>query len=74
MILRTIRQSYHDTPVIIISAHENIDLMEQTLNLGANDYITKGIRLTEIKLRVVHWFRLYCMKSLHLTDHFHEYA
>ncbi|MCK0505555.1 GGDEF domain-containing response regulator [Aromatoleum anaerobium] len=42
----------HDLPVIVISGDEDDSARERARRLGANDFITKGIRATELLARL----------------------
>ncbi len=45
------------TPVIVISAKSGLDTRIETLQLGADDYITKPFDLDEVYVRIEAWLR-----------------
>ena len=51
-----------ETPVIMISGTESIDLVRQTLRQGACDYLVKPLDLDELELSAEHAIELGCMK------------
>lgn len=51
-LLRTMRASGHDMPVLIITARDAVPDRVQGLNLGADDYLVKPFELDEFLARV----------------------
>lgn len=51
-ILKFLRKSNIDTPVIIITARDEIEERALGLDLGADDYLTKPFQLLELRARV----------------------
>lgn len=51
-ILKFLRDSEVDTPVLIISARDEIEERALGLDLGADDYITKPFQLLELRARI----------------------
>lgn len=51
-ILNTLRSSGIDTPVIIITARDEVEERALGLDLGADDYLTKPFQLLELRARV----------------------
>jgi two-component system copper resistance phosphate regulon response regulator CusR len=51
-VLRSIRQSGNNTPVLILSARGGTDDRVEGLNLGADDYLPKPFSFTEVLARV----------------------
>jgi two-component system, OmpR family, response regulator len=51
-LLRRIRSSDSDTPVIMLTAKDSIEDKVSGLDLGANDYITKPFQIEEVLARV----------------------
>lgn len=51
-ILRFLRDSGVDTPVLIITARDEIEQRAMGLDLGADDYITKPFQLLELRARI----------------------
>lgn len=58
-VIRTIRATGSDIPIVVISSRDEISQMQYAFELGADDYLVKGIRLKELEVRVMHWFRYY---------------
>ncbi|MGH8191576.1 MAG: response regulator [Rhodanobacteraceae bacterium] len=51
-VLRRLRSAHDGTPVLIITAREEVDLRVRTLDLGADDYLVKPFSLAEFDARV----------------------
>lgn len=51
-LLRTIKLNKIDTGVIILSANSNLDHKIDSLDLGADDYLTKPFHLSELNSRI----------------------
>ena len=51
-VLKTIRKE-HTTPVIVLSALDELDTKVDLLTLGANDYMTKPFEIEELKARIL---------------------
>jgi len=49
-VLRQVRQTAPDTPVIMITAYASTDTAVEALRLGAYDYITKPFKIDELKI------------------------
>ncbi len=49
-VLRHVRQTAPDTPVIMITAYASTDTAVEALRLGAHDYITKPFKIDELKI------------------------
>lgn len=58
-IIRTIREACMKIPIIVISGRDDISRIQQAFELWANDYMVKWIRMKELELRVMHWFKYY---------------
>jgi len=50
-VLRRIREE-HDIPVIMLSANQDVSYIDNTIGLGADDYIRKPFHLRELSARV----------------------
>ncbi len=53
--LRTIRKQGHEFPILILTASYNEELKAQTLDLGAQDYITKPLFFKSLINKVDSW-------------------
>lgn len=51
-ILKRMRESYMDTPVIILTAKESLDDKVGAFSIGANDYLTKPFYMEELIARI----------------------
>jgi response regulator RpfG family c-di-GMP phosphodiesterase len=51
-LLRTVRERWPDTAVVLITAVADVDVAVQCLALGAMDYLTKPFHLEEVRARV----------------------
>jgi DNA-binding response OmpR family regulator len=52
VLLKAVRERGHRTPVLILSARDQIDDRVSGLNLGADDYLTKPFALNELEARI----------------------
>jgi DNA-binding NtrC family response regulator len=50
-VLKSIRRTSPDVPVVMMTAHGNVDVAVQAMDLGAADYVSKPFRLDEMILR-----------------------
>ena len=51
-VLRTLRQSDRETPVLILSARSEVEDKVEGLDAGANDYLAKPFHLAELEARI----------------------
>ena len=51
-VLKQIRQQKNDTPVLVLSAINQMDKKVECLNLGADDYLTKPFQVKELLARI----------------------
>ena len=51
-VLRTLRQTDRETPVIILSARNEVEDKVKGLDEGANDYLAKPFHLAELEARI----------------------
>jgi len=52
-ILKYIREFYNDTPVIIISASVELDVIKQSYDFGCSDYLKKPFFIEELEIKIV---------------------
>jgi DNA-binding NtrC family response regulator len=57
-VLRWMRDSGHDAPVLIVSALDTARTAVEALQTGATDYIVKGFDIAELRARVANLLRL----------------
>ncbi len=53
-VLRRIRAKAHQFPVIMLTAHGNVETAVEAMKAGATEYLTKPFDLEELKLRIQH--------------------
>lgn len=51
-VLQKLRDAHDGTPVLVVTAREEVDLRVRTLDLGADDYLVKPFSLAEFDARV----------------------
>lgn len=51
-LIKLLREAKYETPILIITAKEDIEDKKQGFNLGADDYMVKPINIDELILRV----------------------
>ena len=51
-LIKSLREANYNTPILIITAKEDIEDKRQGFNLGADDYMVKPINIDELILRV----------------------
>ncbi len=62
-VLRQVRQSNQQLPIIIITAAESKDLAVHSISLGAQAYVLKPFNSKELEQVVDHWFTRVILKS-----------
>ena len=55
-VLRRVRQSNQQLPIVIITAAESKDLAVRSISLGAQAYVLKPFEPKEIEQVLNHWF------------------
>ncbi|MDD5377260.1 MAG: response regulator transcription factor [Candidatus Gracilibacteria bacterium] len=63
-IIRIIREKQVSIPIVVISGFSDIDRLRLAFEYGASDYIIKPIRLKELELRVLNWFKSYYLSNI----------
>lgn len=63
-IIQDIRDREIATPTIVISGYDQIEYIERAFDSWANDYLTKPFRLKELEIRIMRWFKSYCMNIM----------
>jgi DNA-binding response OmpR family regulator len=51
-VLREIRETGNATPVIVVSAKDDLDSKVDVLSIGADDYVTKPFEIKEVTARI----------------------
>lgn len=58
-IVKNIRSKWILTPVVMISAYNDISMIQEAFKYWANDYLVKPFRLQELEIRTLRWFNSY---------------
>lgn len=72
-IIRAIREAHIKVPIIVISGRDDISRIQKAFEMGANDYIVKGVRMKELELRVMHWFKYHHFARISHTEEENTY-
>jgi DNA-binding NtrC family response regulator len=51
-VLRRLRQADPDLPVVMLTAHKDLDIVVEAVKAGASDYITKPFEVDDVALRL----------------------
>lgn len=63
-IIKLIRKKWLKIPIVVISWNNEIDWLRYSFDCWANDYIIKPIRLKELEVRVLNWFKNYYLSNV----------
>ena len=72
-IIRAIREKKLKMPIVVISSFSDIERLRLAFGYGASDYIIKPIRLKELELRILNWFRNYYLSNNPSDGRMHYY-
>ena len=72
-IIRTVRKRGLHVPIIVISGFSNVANLQEAFELGANDYLIKPIRLKELEVRVMNWYRNYYLSKISFLGNVYDY-
>lgn len=64
-IIKIIRQKTLIIPIVVISWNDDIEGLRYAFECWANDYIIKPIRLKELEIRVLNWFKNHYLSNIH---------
>lgn len=67
-IIQLVRERDLDIPIIVISWRGEIDTLRKAFDLWASDYLMKPMRLRELEIRVMNWFRQYQFLWVRLSE------
>lgn len=73
-VLRRIRSTKEETPVILLTAKSDVEDKVTGLDLGANDYVTKPFEIDELLARIRSAIRIGEHRSGKKDEHLHEFA
>lgn len=63
-IIKILRSKGITIPIVVISWFNDIELIEEAFHVWASDYISKPFRLKELEIRIMKWFKSYCMSLI----------
>lgn len=72
-IIQIIRKKNIKIPIVVISGNGNIDCLRYAFDCGANDYIIKPLRLRELEVRIMNWFKNYYLSNISFLWRIHYY-
>lgn len=67
-LLRQLKQSFEDLPVIIVTGHGSIETAVESLQAGASDFVTKPVEASELDIRIKKAIDYAHTKRLAYTD------
>ncbi len=73
-VIRAIREKSATMPIVVISGFADIDRLRVAFEYGASDYLVKPVRLRELELRVLNWFKNYSLSNVAFSGHAHSYG
>lgn len=73
-VLRRIRATEADTPVILLTAKNDVADKVAGLDLGANDYVTKPFEIDELLARIRSTLRFSSKAVVEEDSHLHQFA
>jgi len=63
-IIKLLRSKNITVPIVVMSWFNDINLIDEAFKIWASDYITKPFRLQELDIRIMRWFRAYCVNMI----------
>lgn len=72
-IIRAIREKQILIPIVVMSGFSDIDRLRLAFEYGASDYIIKPIRLKELEIRVLNWFKNHYLSHMTTVGTVHSY-
>lgn len=72
-IIKLIRTKNQKIPIVVISWNDEIDWLRYAFDCWASDYIIKPIRLKELEIRVLNWFKNYYLSNIFFLGKIHYY-
>jgi DNA-binding response OmpR family regulator len=73
-IIRIVREHLLHIPVVVISGFSDIEKLRYAFECGASDYIIKPIRLHELEIRVLNWFKNHYLLGIRYNGRIHYYG
>ena len=72
-VIRAIREKNTVVPVVVMSWFSDLEQLRLAFEYGANDYVIKPIRLKELELRIMNWFKNYYFSNITSASKTHCY-
>lgn len=72
-IIQIIREKWLHTPIVVISGFGEVENIRIAFDLGANDYLIKPLRLKELEVRVMNWFKNYYLSQISFRGNIYDY-
>lgn len=72
-IIKTTRDKWLMTPVVVMSGFDEIEKLQEAFDLWANDYLVKPIRLKELEVRIMNWYRNYYLSKISFRGNIYTY-
>ena len=63
-IIELVRSKNIQIPIVVISWYNDIHYIDHAFRVWASDYLSKPFRLKELEIRVMRWFKSYCMSIM----------
>ena len=73
VLISEIKKSQKNCEILIMSAYRDIDMMTQSLSLGADDYLLKSSDLTILRSKIAQSLKNIFLKDLHEHIHVNHY-
>lgn len=72
-IIKLIRKKDLKIPIVVISWNSELDRLRYAFDCWASDYIIKPIRLKELEIRILNWFKNYYLSNISFLWKIHYY-
>lgn len=72
-IIKFIRKKNTNIPIVVISWNSEIEWLRYAFECWASDYIIKPIRLKELEVRVLNWYKNYYLSNISFLWKIHNY-
>lgn len=72
--IKAVRNAGFSMPIIVVSGFGEVDSLREAFDLGANDYMIKPIRLKELEVRAMNWFRNYYLSNIAFRGNVYDYG
>ncbi len=72
--IRAIREAGISAPIVVISGFSEIDRLRAAFDIGASDYLIKPVRLRELELRIMNWYKNFALSARETRESKHWYG